>query len=53
MRELIYFISLMAMYFLGWAVAHNTVAKECERLGAFYVGTKTYKCIAIEEKKND
>ena len=30
--------------FIGWDYAHRTVAKECERLGAFYVGDKTYEC---------
>lgn len=30
--------------FIGWVFAHQTVAKECERLGAFYVGDKTYEC---------
>jgi hypothetical protein len=28
----------------GYTNAHSTVATECERLGAFYVGDKTYKC---------
>lgn len=28
----------------GWATAHSTVAVECDRLGAFYVGTITYRC---------
>ena len=25
-------------------MAHSEVSRECERLGAFYVGTKTYTC---------
>ena len=29
---------------MGYIKAHNEVATECERLGAFYVGDKTYKC---------
>jgi len=29
---------------LGWAGAHATVATECDRLGGFYVGGKTYVC---------
>ncbi|RYF45267.1 MAG: hypothetical protein EOO27_41740 [Comamonadaceae bacterium] len=28
----------------GWAVAHHTIAKECDRLGGFYVGTAIYQC---------
>lgn len=34
---------LVAMW-LGWMVAHLTVATECERLGAFYVGQSVYQC---------
>ena len=30
--------------FVGWVNAHSIVAKECERLGAFYVGNVTYSC---------
>lgn len=29
---------------IGWILAHSVVARECERLGAFYVGSVTYKC---------
>ncbi|WP_020227079.1 hypothetical protein [Acidovorax sp. MR-S7] len=29
---------------LGWAAAHESVARECDRLGGFYVGAATYKC---------
>ena len=29
---------------LGWAAAHDAVARECDRLGGFYVGAATYKC---------
>ena len=28
----------------GWEVAHSTVGKECDRLGAFYVGKNVYEC---------
>jgi hypothetical protein len=27
--------------FLGWVVAHNTIATECKQLGGFYVGKTT------------
>ena len=38
----------------GYHYAHQIVAKECERLGGFYVGTKTYRCTEIiEENEND
>jgi len=29
---------------IGWLHAHTTVAAECERLGSFFVGSKTYEC---------
>ena len=32
----------------GWLYAHQTIALECEKLGAFYVGAKVFAC---EEKK--
>lgn len=33
-----------------WANAHDTVAKECEKLGSFYVGSKVYECKLKESK---
>lgn len=39
---------------IGWVLCHRythiMIASECERLGGFFVGSKTYKCVAI---KND
>lgn len=32
---------------IGWRTAHITVAKECERLGKFFVGKTVYECVAI------
>lgn len=29
---------------IGWVVAHSTVSTECDKLGAFYFGSKTYLC---------
>lgn len=31
-------------WLLGYVMAHSEVVRECERLGGFYVGTKTYTC---------
>ena len=28
----------------AWASSASTIARECERLGAFYVGDTVYKC---------
>lgn len=40
---------LIGMTF-GWGDAHRTVAKECERLGGFYVGKDVYKCVKVIEE---
>lgn len=32
----------------GWVAAHRTVAAECEKLGAFFVGKRVFRCVAIE-----
>lgn len=41
-------------FIIAWALCHHythiMIASECERLGGFFVGSKTYKCIVI---KND
>lgn len=37
-------VVLAAIFALGWVTAHNEVMTECERLGTFYVGDKTFKC---------
>lgn len=42
-----------ASYRLGWESAHQTVATECQRLGKFYVGRKTYHCMVIEDKADE
>ncbi len=46
-------IVLMLGVLIGWVWAHNTVAKECERLGKFYVGKKTFECVRISEKPKE
>lgn len=33
-------------YLVGWIMAHNEVARECERQGSFYVGRVTFTCKA-------
>ncbi len=38
-------VLLAAIIFLmGWAFAHNIVARECKSLGSFYVGNTVYDC---------
>jgi len=29
---------------VGYTEAYSTVVRECERLGAFYVGNKVFEC---------
>ena len=47
-RYFIFCVLLGALAFAGWllgyVMAHNEVSRECERLGGFYVGPKTYAC---------
>jgi hypothetical protein len=31
---------------VGWTVAHHTIATECRKLGAFYVGRTVFECKA-------
>lgn len=45
-------VALSIGWNLGYRGAHHTVASECERLGAFYVGKTIYKCTAIERPEN-
>jgi len=30
--------------FVGWVIAHNVIATECQKLLGFYVGEKIYFC---------
>jgi hypothetical protein len=46
-------VSLLFGFAWGWGAAHKTVATECERLGSFYVGPKTFHCTKIEDSSFD
>lgn len=35
---------MCVLFIFGWASGHGTVATECEKLGAFYVGNTVYEC---------
>lgn len=41
-------VVLVAIFAIGWVTAHSEVVTECERLGAFYVGDKTFKCERVK-----
>ena len=30
---------------IGWLHAHTVIARECERLGGFYVGDRKFRCL--------
>jgi hypothetical protein len=32
-----------------WMIAETSISKDCERLGSFYIGHKTYKCELTKE----
>ena len=42
--EIIIALMLLVAASLTWVAARSTVAVECERLGAFYVGDRTFTC---------
>ena len=35
---------VLALTGLIWAMAHTTVAHECDKLGAFYIGDQVFEC---------
>jgi hypothetical protein len=41
-------LALVVGFLVGWSAAHKTVAIECDRLGAFFVGTTVYHCTSID-----
>lgn len=43
----------LSLTVLIWAMAHSEVARECEKLGAFYVGDKVFECKRKEGKSHD
>jgi hypothetical protein len=32
-----------------WMLSETSIQKDCERLGSFYIGHKTYKCELLNE----
>lgn len=42
-------VALIVGYGIGWSNAHYTVATECEKLGSFYVGSRVFKCLNIDD----
>ena len=50
------FLIVCIAYFLGFCIgkqyAHDTIATECEKLGGFFVGNRTFKCISVSESSD-
>lgn len=43
--EVLVLLALFAVAFFGaWVTSASEIARECEKLGAFYVGNTVYKC---------
>ena len=38
---------------LIWSIAHTTVANDCDKLGAFYVGDQVYECKRKQGENHD
>ncbi|PVX86456.1 hypothetical protein C7402_102292 [Paraburkholderia unamae] len=43
-------VAAVTAFCFGWGCAHSTIARECDRLGAFYVGKTTYVCVGKESR---
>lgn len=44
-----YFLAgFIIAWFMCHSYTHHMIAAECKRLGGFFVGDTTYKCIAVE-----
>ena len=39
-------LALLFGVIVGWVTAHHTIATECQKLGAFYVGRTVFECKA-------
>ncbi|WP_336033340.1 hypothetical protein [Acinetobacter bereziniae] len=48
-----FLIGFLIAWFLCHRYTHIMIAAECEKLGGFFVDSKTYKCIAITDSKQD
>lgn len=52
MMKVLAVIGLIAIgFYLGWAVAHMTIATECKRLGGFFVGKEIFHCRQIDKRE--
>lgn len=47
-----FLLGFIVAWFICHSYTHIMIANECERLGGFFVGNKTYKCVSIEGNVN-
>jgi hypothetical protein len=40
--------AVMMVLLFTWKISESSVGKDCERLGSFYIGHKTYKCELVK-----
>lgn len=50
MRVIQIFIGISADLLLGWAASTNSIATDCERLGAFYDDRDIHHCTSAQLK---
>lgn len=43
----------LIIFIIGYEFAHSVIAKECERLGGFYFGSKVYMCKTIKSENSE
>jgi hypothetical protein len=39
---------IMFVLLTTWSISESSIGKDCERLGSFYIGHKTYKCELVK-----
>lgn len=52
MKAMLLVIGLILGIYIGWVQAHHTIARECRKLGSFYVGSSVFKCVEITKDLN-
>jgi hypothetical protein len=40
--------AVMLVLLTTWNISESSIGKDCERLGSFYIGHKTYKCELVK-----
>lgn len=43
-------LAIILAFVIGWEAAHRTVAKECKKIGKFYVGDEVFECRKVDGK---